>query len=495
MKRGLFISLIPVLFITLSFLPSLYALTFEVNPEYNLGETMIMRVAGNFTSTLEKSNVFFYQGHSRMPMQYNVIQAGNEYYIYVLLAGKSEGNYSVSLENIMYLEGTSLMDESVSRNFSITNRTADFYISPGAVSASGNFSFEVQNLKNSAISISVTTSEGKANERQIFISPQNSTSASFSIPAGQKKRIDFQPGIGNKTLRFIEVKTSNITEATSYKIPAYVWGIISPRVQTTFFIEPSSISYSFYTNSQERKEIYLYNIGNSELKNVVLSADSEFSNYLNLSKTKFNLPANSKVAIGMIFFSETEKDILGNIEAKTGNITAYSSLSINFVSLPSITVVNETKNNTANLENTTNTTINNATNISSNISNVTSNITSNNTSNVTSNTTVNVTSNKTSDNLPVIINKTQIQSVLRTCSELKGLVCTSSQVCSQEPVYAKDNVCCLAQCQEIKKDNSGTFIAIGIVILIIIIVLWFVVKMKKTKQSSVNLLKVARGKN
>jgi hypothetical protein len=492
------VGFIILLFAVLSMLPCISAIKFEVNPEYNLGETMIIPVSANFTSPLTKSNVFFYEGHSRIPMQYGVVQAGNDYYIYVLLSGKSEGNYSISLENIRYLSGTTLIEEDIFRNFSISNKTSDFYISPGAVSASGSFSFDIHNLKNSALSISVKTSEGKSNERPIFILPSNSTTASFSIAANQVKKIDFQPGIGNKTLRLIEIKSADSSNTTSYKVPAYVWGIISPREEITFFIEPSSISYSFYTNSQERKEIYLYNTGTSALKNVALKMDNELSPFLNLSKTFISsVPANSKIAIGMIFFSSSEKNLVGNIEAKAGNITAYSSLSIGFVNLNSIllvneTIINETSNETANpdLNSSVNITSNSTTNATSN---VTSNVASNNTIKV--NATSNITSNITKvNNSQVIPNKTQIQSVSKTCTELKGEICSSSQTCSQEPVYAKDNLCCLAECQEIKKSNSGIFIGAGIVLIILIVILWFFAKFKKTKSSPVNLLNVARGK-
>jgi hypothetical protein len=484
-KRVVFIL---ALFVILSFLPSLYAVEFEINQEYSLGETIIARIAGNFTSVLTKSNIFFYEGHSRIPMQYDVVSIGNEYYLYVILAGKSEGNYSVYIKNMRYFSGTVLMEDEISRNFSISNKIADFYISPGALSASGDFSIAVQNLKNSTLSVSVKTSAGSSGERKIFIMPPNSTTASFSIASGQKKEIAFEPGIGNKTLRFIEIKNTDVLPLI-YKIPAYIWGIIGQREKTTFFIEPSSISYSFYVNSTERKEIYLYNTGSSEIKDVNLTADKELSAFLNLSKTKLNLPANSKVAIGMVFFSTAEKSAVGNIEAKTADAAAYSSLSINFVNPNPIIIDNPEENITIN----SSVIVNQTTNVTSNGTINTTNVTNIN-SNQSINTTVNV-NNMTSNPGQVIVNKTQIQSVSRTCSELKGEVCSSSEICSQEPVYAKDNLCCLADCQEIKKDNSGTFIAAGIIVFILLIGLWFFVKFKRTKSSPVNLLNVARGKN
>jgi hypothetical protein len=427
-KRVIFIL---ALFAVLQLLPLFSAVEFNLNANYSSGETMIVKVAANFISPLSKSNIFFYEGHVRIPMQYDVIQAGNsEYYIYASLVDKSAGDYSVNITNTKYMVGTQVVESNLMRNFSITNKTADFSVVPGAVSSSGDFSIEVQNLKESPISISVDTSEGNSGEREISILLSgNSTKTSFSLQSGEKEKINFRPGIGNKTLRFIEIKNQNLT----YKIPVYLWGTVEGVQQPTFSLEPSSLSYSFATGTTEKKEVYLYNTGSVEIKDILISLDEELVPLVNLSVSKIDkLAPNSKATIGLTFFSKSPVQTLGNIKAKSDDIIAYSFLTLRFIS----------------------------------------------------------------NYTPVIPNET-IQSTVKTCTELKGKICNSTtEECSQEPVYAKDSVCCLASCETIKKSNSGTFTAVIIILVLVAAGAWlYFSKFRKTKKQPVNLLDIAKGKD
>jgi hypothetical protein len=436
------------IFVLLLVLPlvSVSAVEFNVNANYSSGETMIVKVAANFISPLSKSNIFFYEGHVRIPMQYDIIQAGSsEYYIYASLVDKFVGDYSISLENIKYMSGANVLEEDLIMNFSITNKTADFSVVPGAVSSSGDFYIEVQNLKDSPISLSIDTSEGNSGEREIFILPSENLTTSFSLQSGEKKKINFRPGIGSKTLRFIEIKNSNASsgnwfsnffssseQTTSYKIPVYLWGTVEGMQQPTFSIEPSSLSYSFATGDVEEKEIYIYNTGNVDIKDIFLSLDEELIPLVNLSVLKIDrLSANSKATIGLTFFSKSPIQTLGNIKAKSDEIIAYSSLTLRFIS----------------------------------------------------------------NYTPVIQNET-IQSTVKTCAELQGKICDSTtEECSQEPVYAKDSICCLAACEKIKTSNSGTFTAVIIILILVAAGAWFYFsKFKKMKKKPVNFVDIAKGK-
>jgi hypothetical protein len=427
-KRAIFIFLILGTILILGFTPLISAVEFTMNANYSQGETLIAKVSGNFINQISKSNVVFYEGHVRIPMQSDVINANGDYYIYAVLAGKPTGDYSLSIENAKYMMGAEVSQETLVKNFSINNETADFSINPGAVSASGEFSFEVQNLQDSPITIDVKTSENSSGEREILIlSAGNLTETSFSLKSGEKKEITFKPGIGDKTLRKIKLSSTK----TVYNVPVYLATVLEGNQVSSFVLEPSSLSYSFSTNSVFQKTVYLYNNGNTEIKDIELSLDNELVPLLNLSVVKVNkLSANSKIAVNLTFYSKTEVSTLGNIKAKSGENIAYSSLTIRFI-----------KNYTA------------------------------------------VSSNET------------IQSSAKTCEELSGTICTSTQECSQEPLYAKDNLCCLSTCKEIKKSNSGIIIAVVIILLIVGVGVWFYfAKFKKIKKSPVNFVDIAKGK-
>jgi hypothetical protein len=63
--------------------------------------------------------------------------------------------------------------------------------------------------------------------------------------------------------------------------------------------------------------------------------------------------------------------------------------------------------------------------------------------------------------------------IVPTCEELKGKICSSSQECSADSLSAKDGLCCLAQCQEVKKSSNGKIIGWGLLILAFLLLYWF----------------------
>ena len=82
--------------------------------------------------------------------------------------------------------------------------------------------------------------------------------------------------------------------------------------------------------------------------------------------------------------------------------------------------------------------------------------------------------------------------ITKTCSEMNGKICSKNEECSGEQVNAKDTVCCLENCEEIKKDNSGVIIGIGILIIVGAIIIWFFMKKYRGAKKPINLLDVAK---
>ena len=61
----------------------------------------------------------------------------------------------------------------------------------------------------------------------------------------------------------------------------------------------------------------------------------------------------------------------------------------------------------------------------------------------------------------------------KTCLEMKGKMCSDNEKCNEETYNAKDGVCCLGGCEEIKTGSTGKIIGWTIIIVIIILLLWF----------------------
>ncbi len=417
-------------FITISILillifPLVSAVEFDLKENFQQGETLITRVSGNFVTQIARENVFFYREHVRIPVDWGMAKISDEYYIYAVLSGKEQGNYSVSIENVKYMEGTKVIEQDIVKNFTITNETADFSLNPGVVVASDDFFVEVQNLKNKQIVINVRTPISNNSERDILVSSGTTAKEmSVSVKSGEIKKIYFELGTGNPSLQFIELKTENL----SYELPVYV-SAASSESEAEFRLEPAELISSIPTNSVAKRTIYFYNTGSREIRNISFSLSGGIKPFASISGSYIGeLGANSNFPVELSFLSPGEIEVSGTLKANiNGESMLYSQISLKFLD----------------------------------------------------------------DYIPV--NESQ-QSSVKTCSELGGKICSSNEKCSQQVIYAKDNVCCPGTCQPIEKSSAGTIIAILIFVVIAAGLFWFYKKKYKKARKSVDLLKEAKGK-
>ncbi len=467
--------IIVLLALFLFFMPLISAVEFDMNSSFEQGETIFAHLSGNFLTPITKDNIFFYRaGHIPIPMNYDITNINGDYYIYALTTGKTPSNdYSISIQNIKYMNGAGVDSDNIVQNFSITNSTADFSVNPGFIVTSDNFSLQVQNLLNNQITIYVQT-ETNSSGREIFV--EGSNEDFVTVNSGEIKTINFQVGPGEPTFQEIELTTetgsnsnsslnltsipdsifcfflgncnqSNVTSNTSnttsaspdegitYEVPVYVYTGTTEISPENFYFIPSNFTLSLPMNTTDNEVVYLYNNGNTEIDNISLILDNSISPFVNISETEINsLGANSNVPIDLSLFSTTEANIDGNLTAidENGN-EASSLLSINFTN---------------------------------------NNLTISNNSAVSNGSTY-----------------------AETCAELNGTVCTSDEQCSEQPVYATDNVCCLGTCNSATQaGSSGTIIAIILIVLIIGFLLWFYLAKYKKAKKPVDFAKIAKGK-
>jgi len=417
-----------IVFLIFLLSPLVFAIEFNLNQNYKSGETIIAKVSGNFLTSLTKDNVFFYKEHVRIPMTYGIEKIENEYYLYASLLGKTQGNYSIALENIQYMQGAETLSDDIVKNFSITNETADFSLKPGVIVTSGEFSIDIQNLKDNRITVSVRTEVVNSSERSISIVTQETAvdSVSLSPVSGEIKKIYFTSGYGSPTFQKIEFKTSNLT----YEVPVYIFSTFLPEV-TSYKMEPSELISSVPTNTLTKKVIFFYNTGDKEIRNISLSLSDSIKPFVNLSQDYIeSLEPKTNVPIQLSFFSPGEIEVSGTLGANVnGETMLYSQISLKFLS--NYVPVNESQ-----------------------------------------------------------------ESSVKTCAELNGRVCTQTEACDTEIVYAKDNLCCLGKCVATKKKSStGVIIALAIFFVLAIAGFWFYKKKFKKTKKSVNLLDIARGKD
>ena len=313
MKKLIFLLLLFLIF------PIISAVEFDMKEEFSQGETLMAKVSGNFLLPLQKDNVFFYRGHVRMPVEYDIKKIDEDYYIYALLIGKEPKNYSIALENIRYMKGGEMSEKNIIRNFTINNQTADFSINPGFASET-EFSIEVQNLQDKKITIQVNTKADVNISGETYQEP-------ITLKSGQKKDIDFIFETSEPIFKIIELSTENL----NYQIPASI-PTTEIQAEEIFKFEPSTLIFSASTNSETEKTIYLYNTGDEEIIDITLFLSDSLKLYVNISHESIDkLDANSNIPIKLTFLSEEEFELEGHIQAKQEEKIVYSQISVKFL--------------------------------------------------------------------------------------------------------------------------------------------------------------------
>ena len=337
-----------ILILLLLILPLMTAVQVDMKTEFAQGETLMVKISGNFLDQLQKENIFFYRQHVKIPLEYDIIKINDEYYLYALLGDKTPNNYSLRIENIRYMQGTSISEEDIIKEFVITEEIVDFSIEPGFIITDEEFFIRVQNLQDFKIEIDINENKTEIVMgffESLFKGFQTSDN-SIELLSGEIK--DLQFNLGNETsFRFVELSTENI----NYSIPVYVFVI-----KTTETLEEENES----------------------------SEDSE-------------------------------EEITSEEDEETETPSEEEEEEIKIVST-------------------------------------------------------------------------------KTCAEENGIVCEKQEKCNETTIYSKDAVCCIGNCEVIKKDNTGKILGWSMIILIAIFVMWFFKKKYKGAKKEINLLKIASGK-
>ncbi len=434
MKRALF-----VFAFILLFAPLVSPIQIEVNSELNQGETLVAKLSGNFYKPILENNIYFYRNtYTAVPLEFYLLKIDEDYYISVSSLGKTPGNYSLVIKNSEYsVAGGQKSSDDIIINFTILSEFADFLTKPGMQILENSkdlFYLEVQNLKDEQITISVDTNPSGQEAQgdffsSLFGSGDKKTGEQFVFKANEKKQIELK----FENLTETGLRTIQLSSGNfTQDVFVYVMSAEEKLEIGKFSFEQKILNLSLATNSGAERILYLKNSGTKDFENVTLIIDNSLKEYVSISPDFFE------------FFeaNETQKIILNisskeNSEKISGSLKAIASDG-NFVFLE------------INLE------------IIKGF----------------------VPQNNLTKEPPKIT---------KTCEEINGSFCASSQKCSGEQVTANNGVCCLAKCEEKKKSSAGKIIGWGIVIILVALYAWFYLNKYKKTKSKVDLLKVAEG--
>ncbi|MEN7981921.1 MAG: hypothetical protein ABFQ65_00555 [Nanoarchaeota archaeon] len=430
-----------VIFAILFLFPFISAVDIDMKNDFNQRETLIAKFSGNFLESVSKDNVLFYREHVKIPIDFEIMNVENNYYIYAL-NDKSPGNYSLYLENLKYYKQGEIIEEPISKNFTINENFADFSINPGFIITKTDFKIELQNFQDQEITININQEIIVQNESTeqgffegLFGNLFLSLTGSITLNIEEENSITLSPN----EIKTITFEVDNIKEPVLKKISFYSENnfyeflvyIPSPVDKNKYSIslnfEPSELKISLTPNITKEEIVILENIGDELLENITLEISNNLEPYVNISKNEiYNLNTNQSEEI-YLFFAPTNQSmkIEGELTAKIPDET--EDLVIVFEML--------------------------------------------------------------GDESDLII-----PSKSKTCEELNGTIFEEPQICNGEERFAKDGNCCIGKVEVPKKSDTGLIIGWTIIMTIIIALVWFFKFKYKKSKGEIDLFKIAKGK-
>ncbi|MFH1365601.1 MAG: hypothetical protein ABIH28_03390 [archaeon] len=420
MINKLFISIF-FLFLVLPFCSSLQV---EMNSSYDLGGNFVVKLSGNFLESISKQDISFYRGHLPTVIESYLIKIDSEYYIYAQIPSeKIPDNYSMVVEGVKYLQGTQIKEETLTLNFSITNKTADFFVKPPALVSNTDFVLLLQNLQDKPLSIVISLSnktESSGGFFSFFSEDDSRELYNFSLKSGETKNVNFALKDFNDGINSIKISSEDLDFFVMAKI-------IKEKEKPNFSFGEAEINISFITNSTKLKNISISNLGEKSIKNISFSLSSSLKDYVNLSRNLIEeLKANSSEQITLNFFSNEEIYLEGFLQAEQEDNIRF--LSISFSSFKDYIPIKEND----------------------------------------------------SDGNEIVF-----ESPTKTCSELNGTVCEEGFNCTGTLGKARDNRCCIGECNKV--ESSLTRRVIGWSLLTIGIAVLYIFLIKKYRGSRNNL--------
>lgn len=187
MKKSLVI--LPVfLLLTLSLI---CAASIDTKEEYKTGETMIAKVLASFPQGLEKQNVNFYRdGYVEVEFNYDVGKIGDYYYITASLEGKNPNNYTLKIEDTNYYKAGQVVSDDITSEFVINSEVASFFVDPGFIFETSNFIIDVKSLSDLTISVSISPPSEISAVSSVSLSPGQTKSVAFSFDPPSSDIVD-----------------------------------------------------------------------------------------------------------------------------------------------------------------------------------------------------------------------------------------------------------------------------------------------------------------
>ena len=437
MKKSLLLFAFVLLFIQL-----ISSIQIDADSELAQGETLVVKLSGDFYKPILKNNVYFYRNtYTAVPFEFEILKIAGEYYLSASTLEKTPGNYSLVIKNSEYpVAGGQRSSDNIIINFTILENFAEFSANPGIQilrNSQDPFYLEIQNLKDNQITLSVDTSPSEQNEQGGFFESlfgtskgKELTNQQFVFKSNEKKQIKLEfENLTETGLRTIQLSSGNFTQ----NVFIYVLSAKEKFETEKIYFEQKFVNISMAVNSATERILYLKNSGTKDFENVTIIIPDSLKEYVSVSPDFFEFfESNETQKIILNISSKSDSaTISGAIKAKTSDDAfAYTDISLEII-----------------------------------------------------------------EGFIPEEGEVELPKITKMCEELNGSFCSKSQKCSGEKVTAKNGVCCLAKCDDEKKSSAGKIIGWGIVIILVALYIWFYLNKYKKTKAKIDLLKVAEGRN
>ena len=326
MKR-IFVFFLAILF----FSNFVSCIIFDLNEEFDKEGILTGKIQGVFPSGISTSNILFYKGSMRIPLDFVLKKIQDEYYLYANLEGKSPGNYSIKIEKTAYLQEGTLSNEDIIKNFYITNKTAEFIVSPGVIESDKDFFIELKNKaeKSLKVDIQLEKDDDKTREVLVFIDNKNKESGTINLNVGEKKSVKFVLG-ENGNSGVYKIRFSSGT--TSYEIPVYVLSNPNSYESSRISLQPEEAVYNdIKVKERVTKVLKLVNLESEDIKGISFSISESLRDYVKILNSSVDLTGGKIEDIYLEIFSDREGEVSGLITANSGQEISISSVKIKFI--------------------------------------------------------------------------------------------------------------------------------------------------------------------
>ncbi|MGV8142902.1 MAG: hypothetical protein ACP5NS_04715 [Candidatus Pacearchaeota archaeon] len=242
-----------VLLLSIILLQLVSAVSTNLAPVYQPGETIIIKIDGNILEPITPADIIFKRNHVAIAVNYDVKRIGESYYLYAQ-APFNKNNYTLFINDISTTVNGQVTSLDFNQSFKVDGNNTDYSVSPGFAILNGD---DLELVVNLYLDQPINIMTNFPDERAIILNPGSNT---VSLSTLGKASGIYQVNIGK------------------YILPVQIISNVNSQNQTQssqILISPQTINRVLLSNSNYSLNISIFNNGSSALENIQFLFDSD----------------------------------------------------------------------------------------------------------------------------------------------------------------------------------------------------------------------------